>query len=197
MHRIHDFNHGRDLHLAGLDFSLTRGEFMDVIEAIKTRRSVRSFTDESVPKKMIDEILEAGRAAPSAGNRQARDFFVVTKDETKQKIVEAALGQSFIAQAPYVIVVCANQERIANPYASRGIELYCIQDASASVQNMLLALHSKGLATCWIGAFDEKAVSQVLELPEHLRPVAILPIGHPAEEGNPRPKRDDDVHWLD
>jgi nitroreductase len=169
---------------------------MDVIEAIKTRRSIRDFSDEPVPKESVDEILEMGRAAPSAGNRQARDFFVVTAQGTKDKLVEAALGQDFIARAQYVIVVCANEERIANPYRKRGIELYCIQDASASVQNMLLTIHARGLATCWIGAFDETMVSDILELPRHLRPVAILPIGYPAEEGREPKKRSDDVHWL-
>jgi nitroreductase len=170
---------------------------MDVIEAIRTRRSIRSYSTEPVPKGLIDEIIETGRAAPSAGNRQARDFFVVTDQRTKDRIAVAALGQDFIATAPYVIVVCANQERIANPYRTRGIELYCIQDASASVQNMLLTIHARGLATCWIGAFDEGAVSEIISLTGHLRPVAILPIGYPAEEGREPPKRSDDVHWLD
>jgi nitroreductase len=170
---------------------------MDVIEAIKTRRSIRSFADKPVPKELVEEIIEMGRAAPSAGNRQARDFFVVTDMDTKVRIVEAALGQDFIAQAPFVIVVCANEERIVNPYRERGIELYCIQDASAAVQNMLLALHARGLACCWIGAFNERAVSGIISLPSHLRPVAILPIGYPAEGGREPPKRSDDVHWLD
>ena len=187
--------HSRSLHLAGL-ISYNSGGRMDVIEAIKTRRSIRSFSDKPVPRELIEEIIETGRAAPSAGNRQARDFFVITDTGTKQKIVEAALGQDFIARAPYVVVVCANEERIANPYRDRGVTLYCIQDASASVQNMLLALHAKGLACCWIGAFDEKAVSDIMSLPSHLRPVAILPIGYPDEVGREPAKRDDDVHWL-
>lgn len=157
---------------------------------------MRSFSDEPVSKEQVNTLLEAGRQAPSAGNLQARDFFVITSEETKQALVKAALGQTFIAQAPLVIVVCANIERV-KPYGSRGIDLYCLQDAAASVQNMLLAAHAIGLASCWIGAFDEGPVYDILDLPPHLRPVAIIPFGHPAEEGKERPKRKDDVHWHD
>ncbi len=169
---------------------------MDVFEAIKSRRSIRAFTDRDVSKDLIEKILDAGLSAPSAGNLQARDFFVILKEDIKNRLAAAALNQTFIAQAQVVIVVCSNLERIA-PYGKRGIELYCLQDAGASVQNMLLAIHSQGMASCWIGAFDEEEVSRVLELSEHLRPVAMLPIGYPAESGKEREKRGDDVHWLD
>ena len=169
---------------------------MDVLEAIKTRRSIRKFQDKDVSRELVDRFLDAGRSAPSAGNLQARDFYVVSDAGTKDELVKAAHNQTFISQAPVVIVVCSNPERIA-PYGERGIDLYCLQDAGASVQNILLAVHSSGLASCWIGAFDEQMVVSALGLPEHLRPVALLPIGYPAENGKEREKRDDDVHWLD
>lgn len=168
---------------------------MDVFEAIKSRRSIRAFSDKEVTRDQIEKILDAGRSAPSAGNLQARDFFVISKDETKTELARAALDQMFIAQAPVVIVVCSNLECIG-PYGQRGIELYCLQDAAASVQNMLLIIHSLGLASCWIGAFNEDEASRVLQLPGHLRPVALLPIGSPGETGKERKKRNDDIHWL-
>ena len=160
---------------------------MDCMEAIKDRRSVRRFKDRAVGKEMLEELLNAARMAPSAGNLQARDFVVVSNKTTKQKLTKAAMGQVFIEQAPVVIVVIANTERSARIYKSRG-ELYAIQDATASVQNLLLAAHAKGLATCWVGAFDENAVGEILGIPKKTRPVAIIPVGY-ADEAPAAPPR--------
>ncbi|MCZ7393136.1 MAG: nitroreductase family protein [Candidatus Methanoperedens sp.] len=160
---------------------------MDCMEAINGRRSVRKFKDRAVGKEIIEELLKAAQMAPSAGNLQARDFIVVSNKISKQKLKEAALGQSFIEQAPVVIVVVANIERSSRIYRSRG-ELYGIQDATAGVENMLLAAHSMGLATCWVGAFDENAVSEMLGIPHKTRPVAIIPVGY-ADEAPAAPPR--------
>lgn len=115
--------------------------------------------------------------APSAGNLQARDFIVVSNKITKQKLAQAALDQSFIGNAPVVIVIVANIDRSSRIYRSRG-ELYAIQDATAAVMNLLLAAHSRGLATCWVGAFDEYAVCDILGIPQRATPIAIIPVGH-------------------
>lgn len=93
---------------------------MECIETIKGRRSVRRFKAQSVGKEMIEELLDAARMAPSAGNLQARDFIVISNKITKQKLKEAALGQSFIEQAPLVIVAVANVERSSRVYKTRG-----------------------------------------------------------------------------
>lgn len=169
---------------------------MDCMEAIKDRRSIRKFKDRAVGKEIIEELLNAAQTAPSAGNLQARDFVVVFNKVTKQKLTKAALGQSFIEQAPVAIVVIANTERSSRVYKSRG-ELYAVQDATASVQNLLLAAHSKGLATCWVGAFDESAVGEILGLPKKTRPIAIIPVGY-ADEAPAAPPRmglEKVVHW--
>lgn len=169
---------------------------MDCMEVIKWRRSVRRFKDRAVGKEMIEELLNAAQMAPSAGNLQARDFVVVLNKATKQKLTKAALGQSFIEQAPAVIVVIANTERSARIYKSRG-ELYAVQDATASVMNLLLAAHARGLAACWVGAFDENAVSEILGVPKKTRPIAIIPIGY-ADEAPAAPPRmglEKVVHW--
>ncbi len=168
---------------------------MDVFKAIKDRRSIRKFKSQDVEKEKIEKIILAGRQAPSAGNLQARDFFVITDSDTKEKLTLAAHNQTFITEAPYVIVVCTNEERI-KPYGDRGTDLYMFQDTGASVQNMLLAAHAQGLGTCWVGAFDDKAVHEIMKLESHLWPVAIIPIGYPEKGANERPKRDDDVNWL-
>ena len=169
---------------------------MECLEAIKGRRSIRKFKDRGIGKEIIEELLDAARMAPSAGNIQARDFIVVTNKITKQKLTKAAFGQAFIEQAPVDIVFVANIERSSRIYKSRG-ELYAIQDATASVMNLLLAVHDKGLAGCWVGAFDENAVGEILGLPHKTRPVAIIPVGYADEEpgAQTRMELDKVVHW--
>ncbi|MCX9014398.1 MAG: nitroreductase family protein [Candidatus Methanoperedens sp.] len=134
---------------------------MECIEAIKGRRSIRKFKDDAIGEEIINELLEAAMMAPSAGNLQARDFVIVLNGMIKQKLREAALNQSFIEYAPVVIVAVANIGRSARVYGQRG-ELYAIQDATAAVMNLLLAAHSKGLGTCWVGAFEEYMVRDLL-----------------------------------
>jgi len=153
---------------------------MECMEAIKGRRSIRKFREGTVGEEVITELLEAAQAAPSAGNLQARDFVVVMNRTLKQKLKEAALNQSFIEEAPVVIVVVANIERSSRVYKVRG-ELYAIQDATSAVMNLLLAAHSKGLGACWVGAFEEYMVSDLLDLPDNAKPIAIIPVGYPDE----------------
>ncbi|MFO8110848.1 MAG: nitroreductase family protein [Thermoplasmata archaeon] len=167
---------------------------MDFNEVVKRRRSVRKFTREDVTRKKVEKIVDIGHAAPSAGNLQARDFILVRKQETKEKLVECAYGQSFIADAPWVVVVCANKKRSAEKYGKRGRELYAIQDATAAVENILLAVTNEGLASVWVGAFEDGCVSSVLNIPEKVRPIALLPIGHPgAESAEPSKIRTEDL----
>ena len=155
---------------------------MELFEAIMGRRSVRAFKPASVPDELLDKVLEAARWAPSAGNCQARDFIIVQDLEVKRRLCEAAYGQGFIEDAPLNIVVCANEKRSARRYGSRGGDFYCLMDAAASVQNILLTVHALDLGACWVGAFDDRMVIETLSLPKGLRPVAIIPIGYPDEK---------------
>lgn len=161
---------------------------MEVEEAIRTRRSIRHFSKREIPLEWVKEIIELGNLAPSAGNLQARDFVVVTDEKKKRKIANAALNQNFIAEAPIVIVVCANYDRIA-PYGERGKELYVLHDTGAAIQNVLLAVHARNLGAVWVGAFREEPVASILGLPNHIRPVAVIPIGFPAEAPSHRRRR--------
>jgi len=161
---------------------------MDVFDAIKGRRSIRSFKDEEVKNEDLMRILEAGIWAPSAGNLQPWEFIVVRDKITKSRLAMAAYGQGFIAEAPVVIVVCANTERSASYYGERGRSLYCIQDTAAAIQNMLLAAYALGYGTCWVGAFSEEEVRRILNIPSHVRPVAIIPLGRPATKPTPPPR---------
>jgi nitroreductase len=163
---------------------------MDVFECMKGRRSIRAFTSAPVKPEHITQILDAGSHAPSAGNIQ--DWrFVVVKDRGKRiQLAEASMSQMWIADAPVMIVVCTNMDKISERYGDRGRNLYSIQDTAAAIQNMLLAAHALGLASCWIGSFSEDTVTHILRIPEDVRPVAILPIGYPSEK-RPMPKRFD------
>jgi len=162
---------------------------LDVFEAIKNRRSVRAFTSQSVSDEEVERLIEAARWAPSAGNIQPWQFIIVREPQIKHGLCEAALDQTFIEKAPVVVVVCADPQRSAKGYGSRGINLYCLQDTAAATQNMLLTAQAMGLATCWVGAFHEEEARKVLKIPDGVRPVAIVPVGHAAEKPRVRPRR--------
>jgi nitroreductase len=155
---------------------------MDLFEAIKNRRSVRAFTDEDVSKEEVEKLIDAARMAPSAGNIQPWKFAVVRKPEIKRKLAEAALNQTFIEEAPVVIVVCANEEESHIGYGKRGVTLYCIQDTAVATQNLLLAAYALGLGSCWVGAFEEEQTKKILNAPPNMRPVAMIPVGHPSKK---------------
>ncbi len=158
-----------------------RGEDMDCIEVINRRRSIRKFKNMDIGKENVDILLNAAQAAPSAGNAQGRDFIIVTDKTIKRELVMAARNQHFIASAPVIIVAVANIKRSSSRYGDRG-ELYAVQDATASVMNIMLAATSTGLGTCWIGAFNEGMVIDILNIPMGERPIAMIPIGYPDED---------------
>jgi len=118
---------------------------LDVFEAIKGRRSVRAFTNEPVSHEEVMKLIEAARCAPSAGNIQPWEIIIVRDAEMKHGLSAAALDQTFIEEAPVVIVICANQMESSLGYGSRGVNLYCLQDTAAATQNMLLAAYALGL----------------------------------------------------
>lgn len=162
-------------------------EFWDVIQA---RRSVRQFRqDKPVKEAQVQRLLEAAISAPSAGNRQPWHFYVVRSQAVKDGLARAAFNQAFVAEAPVVIVVCADAARSSARYGSRGRDLYCIQDTAIATTHILLAAVDMGLGACWVGAFDEDEAATALRLPTVLRPVAIVPIGYPVKEGGARTPR--------
>jgi len=162
---------------------------MDVLEAIKGRRSIRAFKNQDVSAKTVEKLIDAAQWAPSAGNIQPWEFIIVRKPEIKRKLVDAALDQMFIEEAPVVIVVCANEEHSSQGYGVRGKTLYCIQDTAAAIQNIHLTAYSLRLGTCWVGAFREEETREILKIPHGIRPVAIVPIGYPAEAPTARMRK--------
>jgi nitroreductase len=154
---------------------------MSVLDAVKSRRSVRAFFGKKIEEEKIKALKEALIWAPSAGNLQSRKFYFVFSEDLRTEFEKAAGRQQFLREAPLVIVCCIDK-RITKRYGERGWELYAIQDVSASIQNLLLVACDLGLATCWVGAFNEEAVHSILKLPETLRVISLVPVGYPAEK---------------
>lgn len=161
---------------------------MDFFSVIENRRSVRAFKKKPVEEEKIRKILEAANSAPSAGDLQAYEIVLVRDSERKLALAEAALNQDFIAEAPIVLVVCANENRSAIKYGSRG-RLYCINDASIAASYIQLAAVALDLGSCWVGAFNEEEVSKMINAPRSVKPIAIIPIGYPNEEPRKTPRR--------
>ncbi len=153
---------------------------MVILNIIKGRRSIRRYKIQDIPYEKILEILEAGIWAPSSGNLQ-NWYFIVVKDPKKRKqLAEASMGQGFVYEAPVVIVVCSDTKKVEYFYGSRG-KFYAIQNVAAAIQNILLEAWSEGIGTCWIGAFDEKRVKEILEIPKDIEVHALVTLGYPDE----------------
>lgn len=151
------------------------------LEFLRTRRSIRSFKENVIDESQINEILEAINLAPSSGGLQTFEIYQITNKKMKEKLVSAAKDQTFVAQAPLLLVFCANPSRSVERFGERS-QLFSVQDATIAAAYAQLTLHAMGLSTVWIGAFDEKQVSEILDIPKGQRPVAILPIGYENEK---------------
>lgn len=157
---------------------------MNVIEAIKKRRSVRSYLSKEIPEGVLEKILEAARLAPSAKNMQSWKFVVVKDIEARKKLALAAANQTFIAQAPVVIAAVS----LDPDYLMRcNVPGYAV-DLAIAVEHMALAAAEESLGTCWIGAFYQEEVKKILEIPEKYKVVALLPVGYPADADEEKEK---------
>lgn len=170
-------------------------EFSDVLAK---RRSVRHFNSKlAVSDDDVNALLRAAVTAPSAGNIQPWRFVVVRSAQARERLA-AAMHQKWATAAPVVIAVCVDPRPCQARYGSRGEALYAIQDTAAAAENLVLAAVDRGLATCWIGAFDESAVREALGLTPPITPLAVFPIGHSAEAAG-RPARrplEEVTTWL-
>ncbi|HLN45166.1 MAG TPA: nitroreductase family protein [Candidatus Sulfotelmatobacter sp.] len=151
---------------------------MNVLEAVRTRRSIRSFDDKLVEKDKLLKILEAARLSPSANNNQPSQFIIVSDKTIRESLLPAYAHQWFI-KAPVIIVACSLP---SNAWARQDGETYWKVDIAIAVQNMILVAHDLGLGTCWVAAFEEDEVKKVLDIPKGVRVIAMIPIGYPAEQ---------------
>lgn len=153
---------------------------MDISEAIQSRRSIRKYKPIAPSDQIIEHLIEAAMSAPSSGNLQSRYIYVVRDDELRKKMAALALDQSFIHEAPIALVVCVDL-RIEREYGERGQNLFAVLDCAAAIENLMLMAVGKGLGSCWVGAFDQSKIAELLAIPEHLRPISIVAVGYPDE----------------
>lgn len=158
---------------------------MNVFEAIKSRRSIRSFADRAIEEEKLKKVLDAGRLAPSAANMQEWKFVVVRDKETKEKLATAANNQRFIAKADVIVVGCAT---IVDQIMTCGQYTYPI-DLAIAMDHMSLQAVEQGLGTCWIGAFKEDEVKSILGIPKEIRVVELMPLGYPLHVPEPRERK--------
>ena len=161
---------------------------MDVLECIRTRCSVRKYKNMPVEWEKVGIILNAALGAPSSGNVQNWKFIVVLDAEKRKKIAEACLEQYWMETAPVHVIVCSEPEKAKRFYGVRGERLYSVQNCAAASQNIILAAHSLGIGSCWVGAFDEDALKKILGIPDYIRPQNIITLGY-AEQREPKAGR--------
>jgi nitroreductase len=154
---------------------------MDALECISTRRSIRRFLDLPIDQETTMTIIEAGSLAPSSGNVQDWRFVLVDDKALKKTIGEYSLGQDCVHNAAFLVVVFADSEQTERHYGLRGQKLYSVQNCAAAIENMLLAAHALGVGGVWVGAFDEEKIKTLLNVPQNIRPQAIVAFGYPAE----------------
>jgi nitroreductase len=159
---------------------------MDVLDAIKTRRSIRAYKPDPVPEDALMKVLEAARLAPSAGNRQPVLVAVVRNPAAREKLRQAYAAEWF-HQAPIALVVCCFPGRAWTRQPD--CKCYGDVDATIAMDHLILEAWEQGLGTCWIGAFDAEKAKEALNLPEGAEPIAMTPLGYPAEEPPAKPRK--------
>jgi nitroreductase len=167
---------------------------MEYDKVAKARKSVREFTSKKPDWRDIIECIDVARYAPTAGNNFTLKFILVKDKKKIQKIADAA-DQTFIATAPYLVVVCSDNTRLLKAYKENG-EIYGQQQAGAAIQNFLLALEDKGLASCWIGYFDEHKAKKELKIPSKIKLEAMFPIGYESERSKKKRKMKIDIDRI-
>lgn len=161
---------------------------MDFLDVIKTRRSIRSFKEKEVEKEKLEKLFELLNYAPSAGNLQAFKVIVVKNKELKEKIYFACLEQESILEAPICLIFIALPEESAKKYGERGL-FYSMNDACIAASYSQLIAHYLGLSTVWIGAFEDKKLTEALNLTEKEKPIAVMPLGYANEKPSMKPRK--------
>jgi len=156
---------------------------MDFEDVIRNRYSVRAYREDPVPEEDLEAVLEAARLAPTACNLQAFRL-VVVHTAGRQEELGRVYRHPWFAQAPIVIAACGLPEE---NWSRRDGKNYVDVDTAIVMDHLILAAAARGLGTCWIGAFDPVAAREVLGLPAHVDPIALTPLGYPAD--TPKPKK--------
>jgi nitroreductase len=165
---------------------------MEVKKAIFERRSIRKFVEKDVPSEMLNELLKAGIWAPSAGNIQPWAFFCITDKERIHKIKTVSPG--LLGNPGALICICSDQKKAFERAAKGGYTL-ALFDCAMAAQNIMLMAFDLGLGSCAVRSFNQAAVRELLEAPEHLEPELIISVGFPAEFPNPPVRRMEVIYW--
>ncbi|MFC1453236.1 nitroreductase family protein [Verrucomicrobiota bacterium] len=150
---------------------------MDFDQVVKTRRSVRRYSQDPIPDDVLRRVLEGARMAPSANNVQPWHFIVVRGEAKRRELAELAGGQSFVGDAPVVIVCCG--KRYTDRYSWIGDNMYLV-DCTIAIDHLTLTARNEGLGTCWIGAFDHDGVKRAVQVPAGYDVIMLMPVGYSA-----------------
>jgi nitroreductase len=153
---------------------------MSIVDRINNRRSIRRYEKKEIPAKILNQIFETGRNAPSAANRQPFHFIILTDNEIKKKL--SSIFSRFLKDAPVVIVGCADVKAILTGK-------WAVVDTTIAMQNMVIAAWTLGVGSCWIGSFNEDKVKETLNIPDNWKVVALITLGYPAEQPKQRKKK--------
>jgi nitroreductase len=154
---------------------------MSLIDLILSRRSIRKYESRDIPEEVLQQILEAGRQAPSAANRQPVRFVVVTDHSILKELCDTLITR-FVKSTPVAIAGCANVKSFLTGK-------WAVVDATIAMQNMVIAAWALGIGSCWIGACNEARVKKLLKIPDEWKFVALLTLGYPAEQPKSRKKK--------
>ena len=154
---------------------------MSLLDLILSRRSIRHYENKDLSKEVLQQILETGRQAPSAANRQPIRFVIVKDHDLLEKLCDTLITR-FVKYAPAAIVGCADVKSLLTGK-------WAVVDATIAMQNMVIAAWTLGVGSCWIGACNEEKVKELLKIPDKWRVVALITFGYPAEQPKPRDKK--------
>ena len=154
---------------------------MSLLDLFLSRRSIRRYENKDIPEDVLQQILETGRQAPSAANRQPIRFVIVNDHDILKNLCDNLITR-FVKNAPVVIVGCADIKSLLTGK-------WAVVDATIAMQNMVIAAWTLGIGSCWIGACNEKKVKEMLKIPDKWKVVALLTFGYPAEKPKPKKKK--------
>lgn len=152
---------------------------MSILRVIQERKSVRKYKGDDVPDEVVLRVLEAARLSPSGKNLQPWKFIVVRDKFLREKLAEASHQQYFIAEAPIIIVACGFPDE-CYAHMGRYMKSWSV-DVAIAVEHLMLQAQEEGLGTCWIGSFEEEEVKSLLNVPSHVKVLALTPLGYPDE----------------
>ena len=162
---------------------------MELDQVIKERRSVRKFKKLDVPWYIVSECLAAAIESPSSGNVQNWRFVVVKDREKRERVIKSCGEQYWAINAPIIIVVVSELEKLRRLFGVRGEALYSVQNCAAAIENLLLKATELNLGATWIGAFDEMKIIEILEIKGDARPQAVIALGY-GEDFDTKAKRE-------